>query len=33
MPPAIEAEPEGEDTGKHMTNFAMCVESMLSLSV
>lgn len=33
MPPAIEAEPEGKDTGKHVTNFAMCVESMLSLSV
>lgn len=33
MPPAIEAEPEGEDTGKHATNCAMCMESMLSLSV
>ena len=33
MLPAIEAGPEGEDTGKHVTSFAMCTESMLSLSI
>lgn len=30
MTPAVKAELEGEDTEKHMTNFAMC---MVCLSV